>query len=468
MHRMLILGLMIGLLSLALPAAAQDGLVAPGVAVTCPNGITFNNGVELVVNMRAGFTYTATAVGIGDFDPVLAVRDARGNTLCNDDFRDAAFYDFNLPTTGLVAVSPFSAQLPFSYSGSGFGNVSVIVGSPLNAEGQFLLLVEGLAVTTADGSGGSAGDPFSLRITPNVQAAGLDPAAYMIAVTSALDPYLRVQDANDAPLRLDDSALMACDDAGGAGYCWGEFYDLGAGYYISRSGDRTLGGGSRDAMMIIPLNTLGLDLQADAYLTWRFTSYEQGTYGDYVAAFHVGTRDVYAPDGGGSSGGASAQDDGGSNAAPSANFSAGGLTLDAPAGWTSQAQDALRFVLGSSQAAVNSVFDGTELPAGDALAYIFLPEAVAADFSVSTQVDAEVLVRTVIASLGFESVMTEVSSAIVDGRRIAQTGDSLLGLVYVYAVETSSGTVLLVLLASEGGALTQTQTDALAQSIRMD
>ncbi|PJF26120.1 MAG: hypothetical protein CUN53_09315, partial [Phototrophicales bacterium] len=45
-----------------------------GLSVTCDNGASFENGVEVIVNqMRTGFTYRATAVGIGGFDPVLAV-----------------------------------------------------------------------------------------------------------------------------------------------------------------------------------------------------------------------------------------------------------------------------------------------------------------------------------------------------------------------------------------------------------
>ncbi|NOG51547.1 MAG: hypothetical protein HND48_20570 [Chloroflexi bacterium] len=50
-----------------------------GLSVTCPDGIAFNNGVEVVVNMRPGFSYTATAIGIGDFDPIIAVSDENGN-----------------------------------------------------------------------------------------------------------------------------------------------------------------------------------------------------------------------------------------------------------------------------------------------------------------------------------------------------------------------------------------------------
>ena len=82
-------------LIVAAPAAAQ----ANGVSVTCTDGRSFDNGIEVtVVQMRSGFTYTATAIGLNGFDPVLAVLDSSGNGLCTDDNRDVAGYTVSLPT----------------------------------------------------------------------------------------------------------------------------------------------------------------------------------------------------------------------------------------------------------------------------------------------------------------------------------------------------------------------------------
>lgn len=266
---------------------AQGTVDVTGVNVTCPNNLTIENGVEMVINMRAGFSYTATAIGIGGFDPVIAVTDGT-NVLCNDDNDDAQAYAVNLPTTGLVEGSPFSAQSPFSYTGSGFGDISVIVGSFDNRAGEFVLFIEGLAVTNADGSGEGAGDPFSLNITPNVHLSGVPVTAYMISITDALDPLMTVVNDENTIIRFDNGDLFACDDAGSAGLCWGETVSL-AGFGLNRGVRGALGGFGADAYMEVPTNLFGLGPQESGLITWRYTSYEQSTFGDYVAVFHFGT-----------------------------------------------------------------------------------------------------------------------------------------------------------------------------------
>src|SRR5690606_11902726 len=96
----------------------QSTVSVPGVTATCGN-ITITNGVEIIVRqMRPGFNYTATAVGIGNFDPVLIVRDTTNpsDMLCNDDEPNASKFQLNLPSTGNVGASSRSAQLVFNHS----------------------------------------------------------------------------------------------------------------------------------------------------------------------------------------------------------------------------------------------------------------------------------------------------------------------------------------------------------------
>lgn len=275
------------LVSLMVPMSAQQQVEVSGVSVTCPNGLVIENGVEMVINMRTGFSYTATAIGIGDFDPVIAVTDG-STVLCNDDSDDALNYGANLPTTGVVEANPFSASSPFSYSGDGFGDISVIVGSFDNRAGEFVLFIEGLAVTNADGFGEGAGDPFTLNLTPNVHLSEVPLSAYMIAVTSALDPLMTVVDEDDTIIRLDDGSLFACDDAGSAGLCWGETESL-TGYSVARGVRSDIGGFNRDAYMSIPSELFGLGPDESGFITWRYTSFDQNTFGDYIAVFHLGT-----------------------------------------------------------------------------------------------------------------------------------------------------------------------------------
>lgn len=256
---------------------------AAGLLVTCPSGISFNNGAALVVNMRPGFVYTATAIGVGSFDPIIAVMDEDGTTLCNDD--GGPNYIANLPTTGPIGPSNRTAHMPFTYTGAELGNVSFIVGSVGSTAGEFVLMVEGLAVTRSDGSGEGAGDPFVINVTPNMVASGIGQAAYMIAVTNALDTMITTVDADGRILRLDDGTPITCDDAGSASLCFGASENL-SDSYLSRDNGRTLAGGNFDSMLIIPGDTFTME---GGLVSFRFTSSGQRTFGDYVAAFHMAT-----------------------------------------------------------------------------------------------------------------------------------------------------------------------------------
>lgn len=275
-----ILMVCIGLI--VLPAAAQD----EGIAVTCDNGANFENGVEVrVQQMRAGFTYTATAIGVDGFDPVLAVLNESGSGFCSDNAAEAANYTVNLPTTGGVSASSSSAQVRFNQAtGQEFADVSLVVGSPNNTEGEFVLLLEGMAATAADGDG----DPFAVRLTPGMVASGVPLTVYMISVTDDLDPLIsRIEP--DYDLVYDDANnIVGCDDAGDAARCWGQSSSLGNSF-ITRTNGRQLPGISTDAMLSIPLDGVTLDPDPDfRFLNYLMTSYQQSTFGDYVLAFHIG------------------------------------------------------------------------------------------------------------------------------------------------------------------------------------
>lgn len=268
---------------LAAPVSAQDS-----ITIVCPDGQTIENGVEIVINMRPNFTYTATAVGIDGFDPVLAVSDQTGTSLCADDETAAASYSANLPTTGLVPESALSSQMPFFHDFDDFADISLTVGGFGNTSGEFIVIIEGLAFTAADGSGPDSGDPFSVHVTPNVTASGVPISAYMISVTSNFDPLMKIMGADGQPLQLDDGSYYACDDAGNLEACWGESQSL-VGSHISRTGNQQLPGGGLDAMMIVPHEELGLGPDEEGWLTWNMASSGNETTGDYVVVFHMGT-----------------------------------------------------------------------------------------------------------------------------------------------------------------------------------
>lgn len=250
-----------------------------GAVVDCGGGQLIENGVGFtIVQQRSGSRYRVTAVGIGDFDPVLAVTDDYGGVICNDDASDASVYSANLPTTGQVTSSGRSSQVIFdNNSTNAFENVNIVVGGYQGQGGEFIVIVEGMIASSADG----IGDPFSLYVSPALLMSGVDPTAYMIAVTQRFDPTILLIDGNYNTIEGDDKQPIGCDDAG-TGSCWGESRSLN-GAYVSRSNNRQLPGGTLDSMMTIPLDgTWG------GYYNFAMTSFG-GTYGDYIAAFHLGT-----------------------------------------------------------------------------------------------------------------------------------------------------------------------------------
>jgi hypothetical protein len=249
-----------------------------GTTVTCPDGMVITNAVQFtIVQQRSGNQYRVSALGINGFDPVLAVMDDYGNMLCNDDSSDVAGYGANLPTTGQIAPATTNSQVIFNLNSSNaFENVTVVVGGYQGTGGEVLVTVEGMVASSADG----IGDPFSVYASPAMLVSGVDPTAYMISVVSRFDPTILLVTGDYEQITF-EGQNVACDDAGTTN-CWGESASLANGF-VSRSGGRNLAGGRLDSMLTIPLEgTWGV------YLNYVMTSFG-GTYGDYIAAFHLGT-----------------------------------------------------------------------------------------------------------------------------------------------------------------------------------
>jgi hypothetical protein len=265
----------------------DGGYVAPdgplGVDVTCPDGREITNGVKVtVVQMRNGFNYTATAVGIDGFDPVLAVLDPAGRAkLCNDDEIDAADYSADLPTTGYIPPNSSTAQLTFNNNLPNLSDVSLVVGGFNEGEsGEFLLVLEGMAYTELD----QLGDPFAMEITPGMIASGVDPTIYMVSVTDRLDPYISLIDSEyNGYFDEKGNQIFYCDDAG-TELCYGTSTTM-LGSYISRAANRPkLGGYGYDAMLTLPIEAG--DEFFPVYALMHSSEFK--TYGNYLVAFHLG------------------------------------------------------------------------------------------------------------------------------------------------------------------------------------
>lgn len=267
----------------AVPRQQETG----GVAIACDNSdVSFENGVEIIiVQMRAGFNYTATAVGIDGFDPILAVVSENGRVVCSDDSDDAEDYAAVLPTSGSVDESSLNSQLTFSQdSGNALGNVSLVVGGFNSQPGEFLLIIEGMAVTQTDGQG----DPFAVRITPNLVASRTPLTLYMLA-SDEIDPYINLVD-DDLEVFEDGSGNpIFCDDAG-TERCWGNSDELLRSEVVVENGRDVLEPIDLDAMLSIPLNGFDRTSGEDTFFYFLMTTYEQRSFGSYVAVFHLGTR----------------------------------------------------------------------------------------------------------------------------------------------------------------------------------
>jgi hypothetical protein len=221
------------MLMIAMPVSAQKKTQngsTDGIDVTCPDGTEIQNGVQVIVNMRPNFTYTATAIGVNGYDPVIGVGDDSGINLCNDDEPSAGKYTVSLPSTGEVSSNKTNAQMPFYHSNSGLTDISLVIGSPDGADGEFILVLEGMAVTTNDGRGAGAGDPYSVEITKNMIDSGLPVEVYEIAKVQELDPFMQVVDSDRNVITLDDGSAIECDDAGTKSCFGGENSNLEQSY----------------------------------------------------------------------------------------------------------------------------------------------------------------------------------------------------------------------------------------------
>lgn len=259
-----------------------------GLDVECEDGTVVENGVQLIINMRANFNYTVTAVGVDGFDPAIAVGTVDDLGLsCSDDSRDAEDFEADLPTTGRVRSSDTSAQVVFSHNIDDFANISIVTGSANGDSGDFVLIVEGLAVTSADG----AGDPYVVQLTPNMTTAAVPMTIYMLGAERALDPFVSwVTDFENFEFFTDnDGNPIYCDDGGNANTCWGDSDSLDGSSVSTSGGD--VDGDDFDSMLSVDLSGFAdLDFEGDGpfFLDFVLGSYNQSSTGNYVAVFHFG------------------------------------------------------------------------------------------------------------------------------------------------------------------------------------
>ncbi|MEP7292476.1 MAG: hypothetical protein ABI835_11870 [Chloroflexota bacterium] len=269
------------------------------LTVTCDdNGATFDNGVEIIISqVRSGFTYTATAIGLDGFDPVLAVLTTEtGSGLCSDDAEVDSDFAVDLPTTGSVSADNLSAQVTFSQdTGENFADISLVVGGFNNQTGEFVLVLEGMGATNAD----NGGDLYKVNITSNMVNSGLPLNVYMVATTTSLDPYIFMPDDDFNVFANSQGVTFDCDDAGSS-LCYGDSPSLEDSSVTGVSG--RVPGGQYDAVFSLPLELVSLsDDRTENYYYFVMTSSPQAqSEGEYILVFHMGLSSTDQTDGKGS------------------------------------------------------------------------------------------------------------------------------------------------------------------------
>ncbi len=280
--------LIVGLVLIVFAAPAVQAQDLGEFTVNCDDGTSFSNGIEFRVNqMRARFDYTATVIGLGSFDPVLAVLGQDGSGLCSDNSADARRYEADLPTTGRVSASSRSSQIIFNHNDrSGFQDISLVVGGYGDQYGEFILVLEGMGITPED----NAGDSYSVRITPAMIASGVPISVYAITRgQSRVDPILARIDENFDVIEDMRGNPILCDDAGNPSLCYGSTEALDP-YSVTINTGR-LPGWEYDSYLSLDIADVTLNDDPDFnFFNFLVSSYGS-SQGQYLMVFHVGTAE---------------------------------------------------------------------------------------------------------------------------------------------------------------------------------
>ncbi len=203
--------------------------------------------------VRPGFSYRVTVLGLDGLDPVIGLFAADGSSLCNDDEPGAAGSVVDVPGVGVVSADQLTSQVNFTTSGA-IGDIEMLIGGYGGSGGRFVAIFEGLAIAPSNEL-----DAATIAINPAVQ--NNDVYVYMISQYASLDPYMQL------PARG-----LVCDDIGTGG-CVGVPPFTGGGVSIANGG--TYITGQFDA-------GIGIVPGSSAPLTFQFQSYAGSTAGNYA------------------------------------------------------------------------------------------------------------------------------------------------------------------------------------------
>ena len=246
----------------------EQAFMCNGVEVPESTLVTFED-------VRPGFTYQVTVLGLDGFDPVIALEAEDGSGMCNDDAAVAVGSQVSVPGSGLVTANSLTSQVVFTTS-SAIGDIRMRIGGFGGNGGRYIALFEGLAILPT-----TEQDAVTVNVSPAVQYEPL--YVYMISQDGGLDPYMELA-----------GSSIYCDDAG-VGDCSDTPAFSGGGISITNGG--TYIAGQYDA-------GIGVIPQGTGDTTFIFESFSGSSAGNYAMAV-IGAAPGYSgsPTGGTSSGG---------------------------------------------------------------------------------------------------------------------------------------------------------------------
>ncbi len=235
--------------------------------LTCADTPVAENALEVMLP-DDGEAYTLTALGVDEYDPVLAAVDAEGSGVCVEDDAGASDYGLMLPDLE-AAPSVRSSQVQAAE------RRRIIVADQIGEPGEVALLLEGGSLE------GETGDTYTLRLTPGMVSAGNELRLYAIALTTDLDPVLAL-DAGASALFGEEEPIL-CDNAGQRATCYSAPPLLNDST-LMLAGGAVLRGYELDAALFLPLD--GLPAGSALPVTVRA---QDGSSGGYVLVMQVVT-----------------------------------------------------------------------------------------------------------------------------------------------------------------------------------
>lgn len=260
---------------------SSDGLA---LALDCGDGNIYNNAVEVYLsNPSANRQYDVMVFGVGDFHPIFAIEDTQTGTLhCIQEHDPIERITLTLPSVGVVKAHPTHSTMSITPPNTGGAySFSVYVASPADDTGEFVVMVDGVALDTDR----SSTDFYSVSLTPSLVNSRTPISIYMMGIEPQNDPILYLVDPNTGDIfHLDNDVAVRCDDAGYTS-CFGGNTDLYAGGITF--GEVNVPFRFTDAMLTLPVDDVNPSADEVLYFNVAATSYLETDNNTYRIFFHL-------------------------------------------------------------------------------------------------------------------------------------------------------------------------------------